>query len=255
MAVFGLGVRGHADPVIRDYCRDFAWIGLGQLGRAARFFRRCGVAHATMAGKIHKVILFQRWAWLRHLPDAYGFRTFAPHFLLRAKDNRDDSLLSTVCEAFARRGIRMFPATDLVPEVLVEPGVLTRRQPTAAQWQDIAFGWRIAKEMGRLDIGQTVVVKDLAVLAVEAIEGTDSCILRAGELCGAGGFTVVKVAKPRQDMRFDVPTIGMNTVRNVANGRGAVLAVEAKKTIFLHRRDVLDHADAHGVALVALGGA
>ena len=254
VAVFGLGVRGHADPVIRDYCRKFGWIGLGQLGRAVRFFRRHGVAHAAMAGKIHKVILFQRWAWLRHLPDGYGLRTFAPHFLLRAKDNRDDSLLGTVCEAFARRGIRMYPATDFVPEVLVEPGVLTRRQPTAAQWQDIAFGWRIAKEMGRLDIGQTVVVKDLAVLAVEAIEGTDACILRAGELCGAGGFTVVKVAKPQQDMRFDVPTIGMNTVRNVAAGRGAVLAVEAQKTIFLHRRDVLDHADANGVALVALGG-
>lgn len=254
LAVFGLGVRGHADPVIRDYCREFAWIGLGQLGRAVRFFRRNGVAHATMAGKIHKVILFQRWAWLRHLPDGYGFRAFAPHFLFRHRDNRDDSLLGTVCEAFARRGIRMYPATDFVPEVLAEPGVLTQRLPTAAQWQDIAFGWRIAKEMGRLDIGQTVAVKDLAVLAVEAIEGTDACILRAGELCGAGGFTVVKVAKPRQDMRFDVPTIGMNTVRNVAAARGAVLAVEAQKTIFLHRQDVIDHADAHGVALVALGG-
>ncbi len=254
LAVFGLGVRGHADPAIRDYCREFGWIGLGQLGRAVRFLQRHGVAHATMAGKIHKVILFQRWAWLRHLPDVYGLRAFAPHFLLRHRDNRDDSLLNTVCEAFARRGIRMYPATDFAPEVLVEPGILTRRQPSAAQWQDISFGWRIAKEMGRLDIGQTVVVKDLAVLAVESIEGTDACIRRAGELCGAGGFTVVKVAKPQQDMRFDVPTIGTYTVRNIAAGHGAVLAVEAQKTILLRRQDVLDSAEAAGIALVTLGG-
>src|SRR5439155_26872455 len=109
-------------------------------------------------------------------------------------------------------GLRCESALDVCPELLVRPGVLTRRHPTAREERDIAFGWELAKEMGRLDVGQSVAVKERAVLAVEAIEGTDEAIARAGQLCRAGGFVVVKVAKPQQDMRFDVPTIGRTTV-------------------------------------------
>ena len=136
---------------------------------------------------------------------------FIPHFLTRRKDCKDDSLLGAVVAEFAAAGIRFVPATDYVPELLVSAGQLTAAGPSAWQWKDIRFGWQLAKEMGRLDVGQSVAVRDQAVLAVEAVEGTDECIRRAGALCRAGGFTVVKVAKPKQDMRFDVPTVGLQT--------------------------------------------
>lgn len=245
------GVRGHADPVLAQVSDTFEWIGLGQVGKAIRIFRQHGVRQATMAGKIHKVVLFRRWAWVRHLPDWRALRAFAPHFFTRRKDNRDDSLLTSLCDEFARDGIHFAPATDLVPKVLITSGVWTRRRPNAWQEKDIAFGWQMAKEMGRLDIGQSVAVKDQAVLAVEAVEGTDACIRRAGELCEAGGFTVVKVAKPRQDMRFDVPTVGVSTLQNIHQAGGRVLAVEAGKTILLDVEEVIEFANRHDLILVA----
>ena len=131
-------------------------------------------------------------------------------------------------------------------------GFLTRRKPTDAQWRDIRFGWDLAKEMGRLDVGQSVVVNDLAVIAVEAIEGTDRAIQRAGELCRRGGFTVVKVAKPQQDMRFDVPTIGAQTIKTLQEAGGRVLAIESSKTIMLDQHEVIDLADRLGIAIVAI---
>jgi DUF1009 family protein len=134
----------------------------------------------------------------------------------------------------------------------VKSGILGRVRPTSSQWTDIEYGWQIAKEMGRMDIGQSVVVKGRAVLAVEAVEGTDQCICRAGALCPVGGFVVVKVAKPNQDMRFDVPTIGMGTLESVATAGGSVLAIEADKTIVIDQNDVMEFANRHRIAVVAL---
>ncbi len=136
----------------------------------------------------------------------------------------------------------------------MRPGTLTRRPPTAREEIDIAFGWQMAKEMGRLDVGQSVAIKERAVLAVEAIEGTDRAILRAGELCRAGGFVVVKVAKPQQDMRFDVPTIGCTTIESLRRAGGSVLAIEAGKTIVLDQAETVALADRYGLTLVALPG-
>ena len=247
-----LGVIGHADPALAEVCDEFEWIGLGRLGQATRFFRRHGVTDATMAGKVHKAVIFQRWRWIRHVPDWATIRIFLPHFFTRRKDCKDDSLLGTIVEAFAARGIRFGPATDYAPELLVKPGHLTRLAPTAVQHLDIEFGWKIAKEMGRLDIGQSVVVKDRAVLAVEAVEGTDECIRRAGKLCPIGGFTVVKVAKPQQDMRFDVPTIGLGTLRTMVESGAKVLAVEGHRTIILDQAEVVEFANQHRLVIVAL---
>jgi hypothetical protein len=245
-------VIGHADPRLAEVCDHFRWSGLAKFGSAIRYFRRHGVTEATMVGKIHKVVLFQPWAWLRHLPDLRTIRMFIPHFFTRRKDCKDDTLLGAIADEFARQGIRFAPATDFAPELLVRPGQLTRRGPSAWQWKDIAFGWTIAKELGRLDIGQSVAVKNQAVLAVEAVEGTDQCIRRAGELCRAGGFTVVKVAKPQQDMRFDVPTIGLGTLETLFQSGGRMLAVEAARTIILDELEVLDFADRHKLIIVAL---
>jgi len=148
------------------------------------------------------------------------------------------------------------PNANTAPLAVDDPAnwhVVTDRQPTASQWKDIEFGWTLAKEMGRLDIGQSVAVKDRAVMAVEAIEGTDLCIRRAGELCKTGGFTVVKVAKPQQDMRFDVPTIGMGTMESMNAAGGKVLAVEADRTIIVDEPAVMSYANRHKIAIVSLG--
>lgn len=250
--VYTLGIRDHADPVLAEMSTEFDWIGLGQIGKVVRFFQRHGVTEATMAGKVHKVRLFQKWAWLHHLPDWRGVLTYYPHFISRKKTTQDDSLLGTIVASFGRHGIAMRPATDFVPELLVKLACLTTRRPTAAQQQDIEFGWQLAREMGRLDIGQCVVVKNRSPLAIEAIEGTDQCICRAGTLCEAGGFTVVKVAKPQQDMRFDVPTIGLGTLENIVKAGGSVLAIEAGRTIIIDEPQVVEFANRQKLCVVAL---
>jgi DUF1009 family protein len=250
--VYCLGVKDHADPVLRTLCDGFAWMGLARVGRAIRYLRRNHCRDAMMAGKIHKMRLYQPWAWLKHLPDWRGIRTFYPHFVARTKDRRDDTLLTAIVDAFAEDGIEFGPATDYAPELLVKSGQLTRHQPTAAQLKDIQFGWTLAKAMGRLDVGQSVVIKDQTAIAVEAIEGTDECIRRAGALCRAGGFTVVKTAKPQQDMRFDVPTVGVWTLETMAAAGGKILAIEAGRTILVDEPEFLDFADKHGIGVVAL---
>ncbi len=249
---FCLGVRGHADAALARLCDDFRWVGLAKVGRAIRYFKSRRVTEVAMAGKIHKVLLFQPWTWLRHLPDLRTIRAYVPHFLSRKKDGRDDSLLGTLVREFAADGIHFRPPTDYAPQLLVEKGQLTQRGPSAWQWKDILFGWTVAKELGRLDIGQSVAVKSQAVLAVEAIEGTDQCIRRAGSLCRAGEFTVVKVAKPQQDMRFDVPTVGVETLRTMVQSGARVLAVEAGRTVLLDRTAVVDYANRNKLIVVSV---
>jgi DUF1009 family protein len=247
-----LGVKDHADPKLAELCDDFTWIGAAKLGRAIRFFRRHRVTQATMSGKFRKLLIYQKWAWLKHLPDLRFVRTFYPHFISGRKDQKDDTLLKAIVDAFAQEGIAFGPATDYAPHLLVRPGQLTACRLTSHQQKDVQFGWEIAKQMGGLDIGQSVCIKDRAVLAVEAIEGTDASIRRAGMLCTAAGFTVVKVAKPEQDMRFDVPTVGVGTLETMVAAGARVLAIEAGRTILLDERQFLDFADHHKIAVIAI---
>jgi DUF1009 family protein len=247
-----LAVADHADPQLRTMCQDFQWVGWGSLGGAIRFFRRCGVQHATMAGKFHKVLLYQPGTWWRHLPDWKFIKTFYQFLFTRARDNKDDALLGALADAFATEGIQFHPATDFAPELLVKEGQIAGRPPSASQLTDIEFGWQIAKQMGALDVGQSVCVKDRAVLAVEAIEGTDACILRAGELCKKRGFTVVKVSKPQQDMRFDVPTVGVRTLRTMVAAGAQVLALEADRTILLDDDEFRRFATNYNLSIIAL---
>jgi UDP-2,3-diacylglucosamine hydrolase len=247
-----LGVADHADPQLRELCQNFEWVGWGRLGGAIRYFERCGVRKAVMAGKFHKVLMYQPRVWLHHLPDWKFIKTFYRFFVTRERDRRDDTLLGTLAAAFAAEGITFHPATDYAPELLVKPGQIAGRPPSAAQQKDIEFGWGIAKQMGGLDIGQSICVKDQAVLAVEAIEGTDACILRAGELCKHGGFTIVKVAKPEQDMRFDVPTVGVRTLRTMVSAGARVLAIEGGRTILLDDDEFRQFAAYHKLSVIAL---
>jgi DUF1009 family protein len=231
--VIGLGVRDHADPSLAELCDEFQWIGVGTVGRAIRRLRRSGVRRAVMAGKIHKVMFYRPGWWLRHRPDWTAMRTFFGHFVTGAQDRKDDSLLGALVRAYAAGGITFEPATNFAPELLVQAGHVAGGTLSTKQLRDVEFGWTLAKQMGALDVGQTVCVKDQAVLAVEAIEGTDECIRRAGDLCRQGGFSVIKVAKPQQDMRFDVPTVGLSTLESIAQAGGRVLAIEADRTILL----------------------
>ncbi len=248
-AVVGVGVLGMASEELRGICQMYATTPLGRVGRVIRLFKRARVDRVMMAGKVEKTVLFQPYRWLRHFPDWRAI-----HMILRyARENRkDDTLLLAVIREFARDNIEFESALKYCPELLVKHGFLTRRKPTASQWRDIRFGWEIAKELGRHDIGQTVIVNDMAVIALEAIEGTDAAIRRAGTLCRRGGFTVVKVAKPQQDMRFDVPTIGVETIQTMREAGGRVLAVESEMTIMLDQPAVIDLADRLGIAIVSL---
>ncbi len=244
-----VGVMGMAPPELQDICHSYAETPLARIGRAIRLFKRAKIERVVMAGKIEKTLLFQSYRILRLLPD---WRTIHMWYRYATRDRKDDTLLLAVIREFARDNIHFDSALDYCPELLVKHGFLTRRRPTDAQWRDIRFGWDLAKEMGRLDVGQSVVVNDLAVIAVEAIEGTDRAIRRAGELCRRGGFTVVKVAKPQQDMRFDVPTIGAETIKTLQESGGRVLAIESSKTIVLDQQEVIDLADRLGIAIVAI---
>ena len=246
------GARDHADPALADICDVFVYQGLGKFGWTTKFFKKHGVEYATLAGKIHKIRLYDPAFIWKQRPDWYTIKFFAAHFLSRKIDCKDDSLLDTACRAFENRGIKILPGTFFAPELLVERKLLTKRAPTAAQLKDVFFGWKLAREMGRLDVGQSVSVKNSAVLAVEAIEGTDEAIRRAGQLCKSGNFVVVKVSKPGQDMRFDVPTFGLGTIKTMVEAGASTLAVEAKKTLFIDAEEAIAYADAHRVSIVAL---
>jgi DUF1009 family protein len=248
-----IGVADLADPVLRDICQDFEWMGWCSLGKSIRFYQRCGVTQATMAGKFHKTLLYQPGVWWRHWPDLKFIRTFWQFLITHRRDNKDDTLLTALADAFLRDGITFHPATDFAPELLVPVGQIAGKPPSVGQLADIEFGWDVAKVMGGLDIGQSVCIKDRAVIAVEAIEGTDACILRAGDLCKKGGFTVVKVAKPRQDMRFDVPTVGVRTLRTMLAAGANVLAIEGGRTILLDDAEFRTFATQHKISVIAVG--
>lgn len=243
-----IGVADMADPSLRDICHRFYWLKRLSLGSIFRNFRRNGVERWTMAGKYHKKVLFQPWKWLRLLPDWRAARFWLSRV---RRDNKDDSIMLGLIGEFAREGLHCVSALELCPELLVTEGLLTKREPTAAETRDIEFGWTLAREMGRLDVGQSVMIRERACLAVEAIEGTDRCIERAGELCGRAGFVVVKVAKPNQDMRFDVPTVGVQTIQSIKAAGGTALAIEADKTILLDEDETIRLADEAGIAIVA----
>ena len=248
-----VALKGLADASLEYLCDDVQWFGVAKLGGHMRYFRRHGVRRVTMAGKLFKAeLLFQRSVILSQWPDIESIKTFAPHFIWRREDTRDDSLLTAVTSAFARRSMDVIAATDFAPDLLASAGNLTKKKPSGAQLKDIHFGWSIAKTMGGMDIGQSITVRDGTVIAVEAVEGTDACITRSGQLCKKGGWTLIKVAKPNQDMRFDVPTIGPQTIQNVADAGGRAIAIEANMTILVDAEQCFELADRLGVAIVSL---
>lgn len=250
-AVHCVAVKGHALPEIESVCDSTQWFGVGRMGSHVRYFRRHGVTAVTMAGKLFKSEILYGGSLLGHCPDWTCVRAFAPLLLGRNRDARDDSLLTAVTEIYLRSKIDVCPATDLAPELLVKEGHLAGPRPKPAAKRDADIGWRTAKQMGGMDIGQSVTIKDGTVIAIEAIEGTDACIERTGQLCSRGGWTLVKVAKPNQDMRFDVPTIGPQTVQRVHEAGGTSIVIEADKTIVVDQTETFAAAHKAGISILA----
>lgn len=251
-----VAITGHAGDELNDICESVLWSGVGRFGGHLRYFKRNDVAHVTMAGKLFKSdLLYSGSVWIRHTPDWTCIKTFWPCLFGARRDARDDRLLGAVIDTYENHAMKICSATDLAPELLAKTGQLTRRKPSSVIQSDISAGWQIAKTMGGLDIGQAITIKDGTIIAVEAIEGTDACIARTGELCRRGGWTLVKVSKPDQDMRFDVPTIGPQTIQRVHEAGGAAIAIEADKTILLDSEETIQLADRLGIALVAMASA
>jgi len=245
-----VGLRGFADERLRQAADAFRWAGLARLGRWIRILKRGGVQSVILAGSVEKSRMFGRLRLLNLLPDLTSLRIW----FLTIRDKRNDTVLAAVADEFARHGIIMQDCVEYSAEHMAPEGVLTKARPTSAQLKDAEFGWRIAKEMGRLDIGQSIAVKETEVIAVEAIEGTDKMIERAGQLCRHGGWTLVKVAKPNQDMRFDVPTVGPETIANLAKNRAKMLVIEAGKTLIIEREEMLTTANRAGITVLSRPG-
>ncbi len=239
--IIAIGLEDITAPILKDYVDKLYWIKVGQLGRLIKILKRENVKKVVMAGKVSKTLMFTK---IR--PDIRAITLY-----MRLKDRKDDSLLLGIVSELEKEDIKVEEPTRYVPHLLAEKGVITKRKPKKDELKDIEFGWPIAKEMGRLDIGQTVVVKGRAVLAVEAIEGTDAAIRRGAEL-GRGGVVVIKAAKPKQDMRFDAPVVGLNTIQILKEAKAAALAVEAGKTILLEKEDMIKLADKEKICIIGI---
>lgn len=252
-SVIVAAINDHADPALANFADDIKWFGVAKMGSHQRHFQKHGVKQVVLAGKLFKEkLLFHGYGWMGLMPDLTCLRAFFSIVVTHKYDQRDDSLLGAVVRSYQKRGLEIVSGTDFAPQLLAEEGVLTRHQPSKGQRKDIEFGWTIAKQMGQLDIGQSVTVRDQAILAVEALEGTDACIERTGLLCPRGGFSLIKVAKPQQDRRFDLPTIGTQTIDRLKKAGGRCIAVEAGQTIIVDRDEVIQAADKAGIAIVSL---
>lgn len=245
-----LGLRGFADGGLAKEADVFRWTGVTRIGRWIRILKRSRASQVILAGAVTKASMYGRFRILRLLPDWTALRIW----FFTLPDKRNDTVLTAVADEFVRHGIVMQDCTRYSTEHLAPQGVLTKGQPTPSQLKDVDFGWPIAKEMGRLDVGQAVAVKETEVIAVEAIEGTDRMIERAGQLCARGGWTLIKVAKPDQDMRFDVPTVGPDTIESLKRHGARMLAIEAGKTVIVDREKTIATADADGIVILSRAG-
>jgi DUF1009 family protein len=239
-SIFAVGLDPLADKALSSVVDEIKYVNVGKLGTIIETLKKAGVEKVVMAGKVPKSLLYKS----RITPDLR-----AAKLLFSLKDRSDDAILLAVTKELEKDGITLLGTADFSPGLLTPQGVLTKKGPSKAEWEDIAFGWKVAKEIGRLDIGQTVVVKGHAVMAVEAIEGTDEAIKRGGAFAGEGAI-VVKVSKPQQDMRFDVPVVGMDTLGAMRKVHARVLAVEAKKSILLNREKMIAEADRAKISIV-----
>ena len=228
-------------PELEALADRIYWVKLGQLGKIIASFRREGVCETVFAGTITKTRIFHDI-----LPDFKGLTLWS-----KIDRRQDDAILRAVAMTLEEEGIRVLASTCYLDHLFFPQGLLTNKKPSSDHLDDIRFGWKVAREVGRLDIGQCVVVRDRTVLAVEAIEGTDAAIRRGGELAGSGAV-VVKLKKPEQDFRFDLPATGVKTIDTLAAVKGAVLAVEAGQSLIFDREAMVEAANRAGIVVVGV---
>ena len=240
--VYAVGLLAESDPAIAQFAKEFQFISVAQLEAILNYLKSREIQKVSMIGKVTKELLFNGAV----IPDARMLQ-----LIMSLPDRKDDTIMMAFVRELAKAGIQAFDQTKLIRKLMPRRGTITQREPTEQERQDMEFGFRIAKELGRFDIGQTVVVKNRAVMALEAIEGTDACIERGGKLAH-GGAVVTKVSKPQQDNRFDVPTVGYRTIENMVNVGASALAIEAGKTLLVERTQMIALADAKGISIVAM---
>ncbi len=238
--VVAVGFEGETDPALAKYVAELHMLKLGQLNKLIRTFQTAGITRAAMVGAINKAKLYTR---IR--PDWRAVK-----FMNKLRNKKDDFLLRALAEELETEGIHIEPSTIFLPELIAPVGILTRRKPNRREEADVAFGWDIAKKIGGLDIGQCLVLKNQAVLAVEGIDGTDATIIRGGRLCREGAV-VIKVSKPSQDLRFDVPAVGFDTIETMKRVRARLLVIEAGKTLIFDRGKMIDSANEAGITILA----
>lgn len=231
-----------ASPALKDLSDHIQWINVGKIGSLIAALKDSGISEVIMAGKVPKSIIYKS----KVAPDLRAIK-----LLFSLKDKSDDSILNAFSKELANEGITVINTAAFSPRLLTPSGVLTRNAPSKEEWYDIEFGWRIAKAIGDLDIGQTVVIKGQAVMAVEAIEGTDETIRRGCKWAGDGAV-VVKVSKPQQDMRLDVPVVGPSTLQTMIDARARVLAIEAERSIIIKRDNLIKEAEDSGISIVGM---
>ncbi|MBE7706306.1 MAG: LpxI family protein [Cyanobacteria bacterium SIG30] len=227
---------------LQKYCSKVYSYGCGQLDSIKKVLIEENIKQLTFIGKVSKTMILKR----------LKFEPTALELIKKAPKLNDDMVMLLLIEELEKLGITILDQTIFIKDLIVQEGVLTKLKPTKEQMIDIEYGYKIAREMGQLDIGQSVVMKDKMILAVEAIEGTDQCIKRGGKLSRKKGAVVVKVAKPKQDMRFDIPTVGMNTLRIMKRYGANVLALQAGATIIAEQANMIDFANKHKMVLLAV---
>ncbi|MBV9080947.1 MAG: UDP-2,3-diacylglucosamine diphosphatase LpxI [Elusimicrobia bacterium] len=242
--VVAVAFNEEADPALEQAVDKIYWVYVGQLNKLIKSFQNESVQEVVMAGLVRHSNMY---ADLKKFhPDLRVLR-----LLFRLKDRKADTMLGALADELAKDGLKLLPSITHLSHCLAPAGLMTKRKPTAEEQADIKFGFQLAKAMAGLDVGQTVCVKQKAVIAIEAMEGTDRCIRRAGEIA-KGPFVVVKVSKPRQDLRFDVPVVGLNTIENFVEAGGGVLAIEAGKTLVLDQEKMRDWANIEKISLVGV---
>jgi DUF1009 family protein len=246
-------IREETDPEIEKQVESVIWVGVGQLGKMIRFFKGEGVEKAIMAGQVKHVQIFSR-----AIPDARMLKV-----LLKLPRRNTDSLIGAIANELAGEGIDLIDSTFFLRDNLPAAGVLTRREPSSAEQSDIDYGLDVAANIAHLDLGQTIVVRGKACVAIEAMEGTDATIQRAGHLMrghkgtdktilSSGPLTVLKLSKPNQDMRFDVPVVGVPTLETMREAGATCLCISAGKTLMFDREEMISLADKHKIAIVAV---
>jgi UDP-2,3-diacylglucosamine hydrolase len=236
-----IAIREETSPSIERIARRLHWVSLGELSRTIELLHQEGVKHAVMAGQVKHNKIFSA---IR--PD---WRLAKLLFSLPAKNT--DALIGAVARVLEDEGIELVDSTKFLGPLLPEPGILTRRAPDESEAGDIAYGRGMARRIAGLDLGQTVVVRDRACVAIEAMEGTDETIERAARITGGQRLVVVKVSKPKQDMRFDVPVVGMKTIEVMSRSNATALAIDAGRTLLFDREELIRAADAAGIAIQA----